>query len=229
MVVGNGMMAHAFRVFESRKDVVIFASGVSDSTENRPAAFQRERELLRQTRATHPDALLVYFGTCSVDDPDRRETSYVRHKQAMESLIASFAHPWIVFRVPLAIGPIHRSPTLANFLHRKIVRGERFEIWARSTRYPIDVDDLVRIVSRLADDSSMWRRAINVALRAFPVTDFVAILERITRRTAVYTVVDKGARYELHCPEVAALAQELSLDRSEQYLERVLRKYFVHP
>jgi len=229
VVVGNGMMANAFRAFKSRRDVLIFASGVSDSTEERPAAFQRERELLRQTRASHPDTLLVYFGTCSADDPDRRDTAYVRHKQSMESLIATFPHPWVAFRVPLAIGPIHRSPTLANFLHHKIMRGESFEVWGRSIRYPIDVDDVVRIVARLVDDSSMWRRTINVALRSFPVTDFVSSLERITRRTAVYTVVDKGARYELHCPEVAALAAELNLDGSEQYLDRVLRKYFDHP
>jgi len=220
-------MAQAFRAFADRKDVVIFASGVSDSTADSDAAFRRERELLRQARASHPDALLVYFGTCSVDDPDRRETPYVHHKLAMESAIAASAHPWIVFRLPLAIGPIHRSPTLANFLHRKILRGERFEIWARSTRYPIDVDDAVRIGSRIIADQSMWRRTINIALRAFRVTDFVGALEQITHKTAVYSVVQKGGHYELRCPEVAALANELGLDRSEAYLERVLRKYFV--
>ena len=227
MVIGNGMMAQAFGAYESIADVVVFASGVSDSTDASEAAFRREGELLRQVRASHPDALLVYFGTCSVDDPDRRETPYVRHKLAMESIIAASGYPWIVFRLPLAIGPIHRSPTLANFLHLKILRGESFEVWARSTRYPIDVDDAVRIVSRIIRDQSMWRRTINIALRAFCVTDFVRILEQITHRTAVYSLVQKGGHYELRCPEVAALAGEMGLDRSEAYLERVLRKYFV--
>lgn len=229
MVVGNGMMAHAFGAFESRADVVIFASGVSDSTETRAAAFRREEELLRQTRASNPEALLVYFGTCSVDDPDRRETAYVRHKLAMEALIAASAHPWIVFRLPLAIGPIHRSPTLANFLHGKILRGESFEMWARSTRYPIDVDDAARIVSRIVSDRSMWRRTINIALRCFHVAEFVRILEQITGRKATYNLVQKGGHYELGCPEVAALTREMGLDASEAYLERVLRKYFVGP
>jgi nucleoside-diphosphate-sugar epimerase len=147
----------------------------------------------------------------------------------MESLVAALRDPWIVSRVPLAIGPIHRSPTLANFLYYKIVHGERFELWARSTRYPIDADDLVRIVTRLIADPAMSRRAINIALRAFRVIDFVHALERITDRTARYTVLDKGAHYELRCPEVDTLAREMGLDRSEGYLERVPRKYFVHP
>jgi nucleoside-diphosphate-sugar epimerase len=226
VVIGNGMMAQAFRAFGSRRDVVVFASGVSDSTETSAAAFAREAELLRQTRAAYPEALLVYFGTCSVEDADRRETPYVRHKLAMESLVAAAGHAWIVFRLPLALGPIHRSPTLANFLHGKIARGESFEIWGRSTRYPIDVEDVVRIVSRLIADRSMWRHKINVALRSFHVIDFVRILERITGRSAVYQMVEKGAHYELRCPEVAALAEAMGLDRSEAYLERVLRKYF---
>ena len=41
----------------------------------------------------------------------------------------------------LALGPEHRSPTLANFLHDRIMRGEHFEVWSRSTRYPLDVED----------------------------------------------------------------------------------------
>ena len=51
-------------------------------------------------------------------------------------------------------------------------------------------------------------------------------IERITGKRAVYTVVQKGAHYDLHCPEVAKLARELELDRSPHYLELVLRKYF---
>ena len=226
MVIGDGMIAKAFANFGPRRDVIVYASGVSDSMETRAEAFQREKTLLAATRAAHPGALLVYFGTCSVDDPDRRPTPYVQHKLAMEALLAAAPGPWMVLRLPLAIGPVHRSPTLANFLHDRIVRGERFEVWARSARYPIDVEDVVRIAARFIDERTCWRRAINVALRAFTVLDFVRVLERITGKRALYTLVDKGARYDLRCPEVARVAAELELDSSPRYLERVLRKYF---
>ena len=226
MVVGNGLLAKAFAGFGSRRDVVIFASGVSNSMETRAAAFERERALLEVTRRSHPQALLVYFGTCSVDDPDRAGTPYVQHKLAMEALLAGSGSPWIVLRLPLAIGPEHRSPTLANFLHDCIMRGERFEVWVRSTRYPVDVDDVVRIGSRFIAQRPLWRRPINIALRSFLVLDFVRVLESIARRRAVYTLVEKGAHYDLRCPEVSRLASELALDFSPHYLERVLRKYF---
>lgn len=226
MVVGDGMMAKAFSAFAADAEVVVFASGVSDSTETRTSAFARERDLLQRTRAEHPDALLVYFGTCSVNDADRRDTPYVRHKLEMEALLKASPGPWMVLRLPLAIGPGHRGNTLANYLHGRIVRGEPFEVWGGSTRYPVDVEDAFRIASRLIADRSMWRKTINIALRAFPVLEFVRILEDIAGRRAAYTLLQRGRHYELPCPEVARLAGELHLDLGERYLEKVLRKYF---
>ena len=148
------MMARAFAAFERDQEVVIFASGVSDSLETDAAAFQRERDLLLRTRAAYPRALLVYFGTCSVYDPDRRDTPYVRHKLEMESFLEASPGPWLVLRLPLALGHGHRGHTLGRFLYEHIQRGETFEVWAGSTRYPIDVEDVLRIAKRLTSGQS---------------------------------------------------------------------------
>lgn len=226
MVVGHGMMAKVFAAFAGDPHVVIFASGVSNSLETDAAAFRREKELLLKTRAAHPDALVVYFGTCSVHDPDRRDTPYVRHKLEMEGLLARSTGPWLVLRLPLAIGPGHRGQTLAKYLHGRIVRGEAFEVWARSSRYALDVEDALRIATRLIADRSGWNRIVEIAFRAFPVLDFVKVLESITGKRANYALLDKGQQYLLQCPEADRLARELGIDVSEQYLERVLRKYF---
>jgi nucleoside-diphosphate-sugar epimerase len=204
--------------------VVIFASGVSDSLETRTSAFQRERHLLQRTRAAHPDALIGYFGTCSGHDPDRRDTPYVRHKLEMESHLAGSPHPWLVLRLPLAVGPGQRGPTLACYLRERIARGEPFDVWARSTRYPIDVEDVIRIAVRLIGDRSNWNRIIEIA---FSVLDFVHAMERILGKKAKYELVGKGAHYDLHCPVVARLAGQLNLDFSEEYLHKVLRNYFA--
>lgn len=226
MVVGHGMMARAFSVFRDRAEIVIFASGVSNSLESDPVAFDREAALLEQTRADHSGALLVYFGTCSVDDPERRKTPYVQHKLRMESLLVASSGPWLVLRVPLAIGRNPGGRTLAQFLYERIVRGEAFEVWEGAARFPIDVDDVLRIGSRLIADQAMWNRRINIALRRFAVLDFVHVMEGIVGKKAVYNVVRKGRSFDLDCPEVRAMAGALNLDLSEHYLERVLRKYF---
>jgi len=58
------------------------------------------------------------------------------------------------------------------------------------------------------------------------VVEFVSSMERILGRKASYSIAEKGAHYRISCPEVESVAHELNLDFSDQYLERVLRKYF---
>lgn len=227
MIVGRGLMAQAFAPYRDDPDVLIFASGVSNSLETRAEAFARERSLLAQARRQHAGKLLVYFGTCSVDDPERAPTPYVAHKLELESLLEKIAQPWMVLRLPLAVGPGRRGQTLAPFLYDRIARGETFEVWEHATRYPVDVEDALRIASRFIGDRALWNRRINVALRAFPILQFVRVMEHIVGRRAVFTVVPKGGHYAIHCPELASIAPELGLDYSEGYLERVLRKYFA--
>ena len=226
MVVGSGMIASAFAAFRESGSVVIFASGVSNSLETAPDAFERERKLLETVRSADPGPLLVYFGTCSADDPERQDTPYVQHKLAMEAMLAKSEGPWLILRVPLAIGRNPRSTTLAQFLHDRIAHDQGFEVWEGASRYPIDVEDLVRIGRKFIGDPAMWNRRINVALRPFPVLEFVRVMEDIVGKKARCTVVRKGQRFDLECPEVARVAAELNLDLGERYLDRVLRKYF---
>ena len=223
------MLATAFSSFGEDERVLVFASGVSNSLETRASAFAREESLLRETRRRHPDMVLVYLGTCSVDDPDRGGTPYVQHKLAMEALLERSASPWIVLRLPLAIGSARQAHTLAPYLYERIVRQERFKVWEKATRYPIDVEDAVRIAARLIATPELLGRRINVALRAFHVLDFVRVMESIIGHPATYDLVPKGSHYPISCPEVRALEKALGLDYSEQYIERVLRKYYSRP
>jgi hypothetical protein len=146
----------------------------------------------------------------------------------MESLLESEPGPWQAIRLPLAIGPGHRGPTLAKMLHDRISQGIHFEVWKYATRYPIDVVDVVAIAGRFLADRSFWNRRINVALRAYTAREFVSHMEAIVGRRANCTLVDRGAHYEVQCPELQSILDELHLDMSEDYLPKVLRKYFGH-
>lgn len=226
MVVGGGMIATAFSKFDSDDRVLIFASGVSNSLESDPAAFAREKRLLLEVGGEHTDKLFVYFGTCSVCDPDRRATPYVEHKLEMESIVAQTLPHWMIIRLPLAVGPAHHATTLASAFHDRISTGQSFEVWQGATRYPIDVADAVRIVGRFVSDNGMWNKKINVALRSFPVLEFVREIEKIVGQPGNYKLVPKGRDYEIPTPEVLSVAREMGLDYGDHYLRRVLRKYY---
>lgn len=227
MIVGKGLMARAFAAFEDRKDVIVFASGVSDSAERSKDAFERERLLLESTIASNPDTFLIYFSTCSIFDAERRDSAYVQHKVHMEAVIAQRSKRWLVFRLGLAIGPRRGGTTLHEFLLEKITNREHFEVWAGAIRYPIDVEDVVRIATLLVDEKLYWNQCVNIATRAFPIMDFVSILSGLVGTKALYTTVERGQSYLVRTPELDALKERMALDWSPSYLDRVLRKYLA--
>ena len=96
MIVGNGLVASAFAAFAEDDDYVIFASGVSNSQEKDPAAYQREFDLLRSH--LRPDTCLVYFSTCSIADQSRSHSHYIQHKIKVEEYIANHASDYVIFR-----------------------------------------------------------------------------------------------------------------------------------
>ena len=68
MILGTGLIANAFLSYSEDKEIILFASGVSNSTEIRMEAFDRERLLLENTCQRAENQLLIYFSTCSVSD-----------------------------------------------------------------------------------------------------------------------------------------------------------------
>lgn len=48
MIVGNGLIAKEFLEYSNSKNILIFASGVSNSKEERVDEFLREENLLRK-------------------------------------------------------------------------------------------------------------------------------------------------------------------------------------
>ena len=91
-IIGNGMVARAFaNGLRLNSNLVIFASGVSNSNCNFQEQFERERSLLFNTiNKTSQTVPLLYFGTCSIYDPDAHAKAYVIHKREMEKLVLKF-------------------------------------------------------------------------------------------------------------------------------------------
>jgi hypothetical protein len=89
-VIGRGDIAS---VLEARDGFLYFASGVSNSREERESEFQREKDLLlAQPRDKH----IVYFGSLSIFYSDSR---YAQHKKEMESLVKENFDNYTIFRL----------------------------------------------------------------------------------------------------------------------------------
>ncbi len=226
MIVGSGMLARAFSKFDTNSDIVIFASGVSDSLETNQSQYQREFDLLKRIRSEHPHSLLVYFSTCSIVDPDRKNTSYVRHKIMVEESLMVWGHPFLNLRLPAVIGCSNVARTLPFFLKDKIKSGETFDIWTKAIRYPIDIDDVVRIGSIIIDNNAFKNMTINVALKAYSIPEIVLLLEELLGHQAFPREIDRGSSYGLNLSISHQFADQLGIDYHNDYLKNVLKKYF---
>jgi nucleoside-diphosphate-sugar epimerase len=105
MIIGSGLIANSFfHAFAKHDEICIYAAGVSNSNCTNAQEFERERKRVVQAlqQTMHVDAF-VYFGTCSVYDPEALNTPYVQHKLAMEKLVQS--HPrTLILRLPQVVG-----------------------------------------------------------------------------------------------------------------------------
>jgi nucleoside-diphosphate-sugar epimerase len=226
MIVGKGMIARAFHTYNDSSEVIIFASGVSNSLGNEYSHFNREKELLEETIEKHSDCVLVYFGTCSVSDPELSHCPYVEHKINMENIIQKNCKHYYIFRLSQVVGKTN-SPTLVNFLVNKIETRSLFSIWGHSTRNLIDVDDVFKIVDYFIQNKIFTNQITNIAAPlSLSILDIVAIIEELSGHKGFYEIEDRGGHYDIDINKISSYLNEIGITFYEKYPFSIIKKYF---
>src|ERR1035437_5731064 len=150
MIIGNGLIANAFKNNNWGNKIVLFASGVSDSKTNDYEGCLREFNLLKATISKNTDnKKLIYFSTYSIDDPQQKTSVYVKHKLEMENYILCNTSNYLIIRTSNIVGPSANKNTIFNFLYQKMYNSESFDLWTGAVRNFIDIDDFVLIINEL--------------------------------------------------------------------------------
>lgn len=228
MIIGSGLLAQAFApVFSQRDDVCIYAAGVSNSGCTNQHEFSRERKRLAEAlqQAKHVDAF-VYFGTCSVADPEAQYTPYVLHKVAMEQLAS--VHPrHLILRLPQVAGKTPNPHTLLNFLYARIARSEAFSLWRNAKRNIIDVDDVAAITGQLIADKTARNITLSIANPiSYPMADIVGAMEHAIDKRAIYDVAERGSEYPIDTCAILPVLDKAAVKFGDGYLEQVINKYY---
>ncbi|WP_319525640.1 NAD-dependent epimerase/dehydratase family protein [uncultured Desulfosarcina sp.] len=228
MIIGSGMLARSFTpAFAQCKNVCIYAAGVSNSSCLDDREFSRERQRLENAIGQNTDVhTFVYFGTCSIADPEARNTPYVQHKIAMEQLVAK--HPQsLILRLPQVAGITPNPHTLLNFIYARIARSERFNLWRLAKRNIIDVTDVVLISQHLIANRSLRNTTINIANKSsYPMTDIVSTMGHVVGKHPIYDLVEQGADYAIETQDISPLLEKARVHFGSDYLEKVLAKYY---
>lgn len=227
MVIGNGLVASQFYDFHLNSQVVIFASGVSNSASDDSRAFNREKQLLQEIAERNRDKKLVYFSTCSIYDPSTQQHAYVRHKLEMEELIQATSPDFLILRISNPIGKYNNPHTFFNYFIDCIKTGRAFEVWANAERNIIDVDDFYQLSKLLINNNDFNRSIVNVANpHNYKVPAIISSMEEHFDRKGNYNVVNKGAELQIDTQVVHELINSSTVNFTGNYIHKLLRKYF---
>ncbi len=228
VIVGSGVIARAFRSrIADLPGVCVYAAGVSNSGCTDAREFDREHERLSATMTQlEPHRLLVYFSTCSINDSSAQNSAYVLHKRSMEQLVAQRSRH-LILRLPQLAGRTPNPHTLLNYLHARIVRSERFQVFRHAERNVIDVDDVARIVVELVREGAC-AETINVACtRNVAIVDIVRCFEDVVGHRALFDIIDAGAGYAIDTSRIQAALTRCGVSFSADYLRWTLEKYYA--
>jgi nucleoside-diphosphate-sugar epimerase len=218
MVVGNGLVANAFKDIDDK--YIIFASGVSNSSNIDNNLFDRERQLIMQYQST--DKTLIYFSSIfSITS----NSPYFEHKRNMENLIIENFKSYYIFRMPQIIGYGGNPNNIINLFVNKILDNDIITIWKNSKRSIIDIKDVVDIVLYIIKNNQP-NSIYNVSgIELMDVNIIVDILDSILLRKSNISLIDKDIESFIpNSYEVDKCIDALSIGK-EGYTEKILRKY----
>lgn len=225
MVVGSGLLATTFSHYATNNNVIIFASGVSNSTTKDPIAFKRELDLL--DHYLDADKTFIYFSTISVHDPDLSETPYIQHKLHIEHLIAERCSSYIIFRLPILLGRSNNPHTLCNFIHNQIINQKTITVYKKACRYIIDVDDLKTHLSAMIDSGKYTNSTIDINYNnAISIPELIHIYEQTLGIKATTQEIEKGGCYKTSNAPFLDYLEQNGITIPSEYLAQRICKYY---
>lgn len=225
MIVGRGLIAGAFEKITLPHNVLVFASGVSNSKETNQNQFQRELELLTKTIEEHPNRRFVYFSTASVLDPQLAGEPYVLHKLRCEELIRTSCRLHLILRVTNVVGRTGNPNTVFNFFVDQIRNQTFFELWNNACRNLIDIEDVVHITRALLEEELAQRTFLLVNPTNHSVADIVHLIEETLGKKANCAVMDKGSCIQYELSDTQSFYEERGFLFAPDYLNRLVAHY----
>jgi nucleoside-diphosphate-sugar epimerase len=228
MVIGNGLVANAFKMYKNDEDYLVFASGVSNSANKDPQQFEREKLLLERALKDNSSKMFIYFSTCSLYDSSLKGLPYVNHKLNMEALIQKEHNNYRIFRISNLAGKTNNPNTMLNFFFQHIASGTFFNVWKNATRNIIDIDDAVLLCDYIINHGLFKNDTVNIANpHNYNVQLIVKTMEKVIGKKGNYGIIDKSSIPEIDTTDITPLIETLNINFDDGYLLRTLKKYYA--
>ena len=221
-IIGRGLLAKSFenKVFD--RDVLVLASGVSNSQETRAVEFLRELNLIDSTVMKNENNTIIYFSTCSLDF--KENTPYTTHKLKVEQIFSERCNKYHIFRLPQVVGFV-KNKTLISYFTNSIINNFEIDLQMHSSRDLIDIDDVSRIVTFLVNSEIGLNSTVNIATGySVPVIDIFSYILDFSGLEGKFHLSNSG---EVQKTDSSFLRNNIPNDIifEDNYWKDVLNKY----
>ncbi|MDA9272964.1 hypothetical protein N9P83_01510 [Flavobacteriaceae bacterium] len=224
MVVGNGLLSSIFKEYKNSDEIIIFASGVSNSSEKREFEFQREKSKLFEVFERNPKKTLIYFSTCAFYDNYFDESPYLIHKRQMEKFIIANVQNYYIFRIPQIIGSKNTNQLL-GFLDHKIKNKEEFVLFDIE-RNLIDFEFLLTVSKYLISNKFYLNKISNIFYPInVKVIDIVSFFEQIHNVKSNHVVKEKKGSLIIEKTINDEILSKLFQVRANYYKDKLVEYY----
>lgn len=214
MIIGNGLISNAFKEYSNNDDYLIFASGVSNSGEDRDSEFNREFLLIKEYITTY--SKFIYFST--INDGNSK---YFIHKRNIENYISSNSKNYLIFRLPNVVGNGGNVNNIFNYLNQKILNDEVIKV-QDINRSLIDIDDVKNICEQCFN---IKNTILDISIiEEIKVIDIVNIMsDELNKKTEVEIIGGISKNYT-NSQQVDNVIKILGIDK-ESYTKKLIKKY----
>jgi UDP-2-acetamido-2,6-beta-L-arabino-hexul-4-ose reductase len=223
MVVGNGLIAKSFTMFNGEKNIVIFASGVSDSKCIEVSEFERERNLLLSMDRTKK---IVYFSTYSISDGSEKN-EYIKHKIHMEFLVENNFEDWLILRLPTVVGYGGNDKNFFNYISSRLKDHLPINVYESTYRSLIDVDDLLPLTKHIIHNFSYLNIDVSLDNQTL-VTDIVnEMINTLESKSDVYLIKCLG-NLPVDNTQFKSICKNFTEINKFEYNSRLIKKYILN-
>lgn len=227
MIIGNGLIANIFiNTYLDNENILIFASGVSNSKETDEKEFNREYNLIKKHIKTK--LLFIYFSTTSIYSSSAEKSKYILHKLRMERYIRENCNKYLIIRAANIMGKRGNKTNLINFLFDSINNEIPFNLWENTYRNILDVEDFREIVSVIIENGNINKTIAVQNITSVRVSSLVIDIENFLKKKAVYVLKPKKDNYNLETKHLKKIIPKNIQEKisNKNYFINILHKYY---
>ena len=228
-IIGSGFLASQFHKYDKliqKISICVYAAGVSNSLCTNQKELDKDFNRIRKFRESIGERKLIYISTCSIFDPSRRTSKYIKNKLKIENYIKNQFYDYTIVRYPELIGVCKNKNTLINFFFNNISSSIKFTAYINAKRNLLDVEDALSLTFYFLKQNKY--KEINIANnKYYNVLNIIKNIENTVEIPAIYFVKkNKFVDWKIKSYLSNDVLRSLKIKFDKKYLSRTIQKYF---